>query len=99
MTNKCSIFPNKRLYIHIAGLQVQLSPIVEKNSPNDVGFYPSSKPIEKDQKSQQASNKKPQITTNRREKPQITAKTTKTKNNSKNQICKNKRKSKGKSKK
>jgi hypothetical protein len=50
------IFPNQTLYIHIAGLQVQPSPIVEKNSPNDVGFYPSSKPIEKDQKSQQASN-------------------------------------------
>jgi hypothetical protein len=50
------IFPNQRLYIHIAGLQVQPSPKVEKNSPNDVGFYPSSKLIEKDHKSQQASN-------------------------------------------
>jgi hypothetical protein len=43
------IFPNQRLYIHIAG-QVQPSPIVEKNSLNDVGFYPSSKPIENDHK-------------------------------------------------
>jgi hypothetical protein len=82
------IFPNQRLYIHIAGLQVQPSPIVEKNSQNDVGFYPSSKPIEKDHK----SNHSKQATKNHKTKR-------KTKNNSKNQICMKKRKSYGKSKK